>query len=518
MKIATARIMRELDRETIEDVGVAGVVLMEAAGRGIVRLIAEDIFDPSGKSIAIFAGKGNNGGDGFVAARHLLDQGAEVTVFLFAAKKQLHGDALTNQQIWEKLGGATIEVIDLQQMSMIFDSMQQVDLIVDALLGTGLDSEVRGLYGEAIHVINAFAGPVVAADLPSGLHSDTGQVMGAAVRADFTATFGLSKLGLETYPGMEYAGNVKVIDIGLPRSIVERKNIPYQVINEEDVSRFMPERAQTAHKGSFGHLVLVAGSAGKTGAALLCGAGALRGGAGLVTLATSRSLLPIYASAMRELMTAAVCPDGDMLGSDAAENILALTKKKAALIIGPGLGVSDELAKLIETLISSSTIPLVIDADGINNIAGNTELIKRAGQRLVLTPHPGEMARLAGVTTGEIQKDRVAIVREFAREHGVIVLLKGARSIIAGPEGNIFINPTGNPVLASGGTGDVLAGLIGALLAQGCGELESAICGAYLHGLAADLIAEQHSSGILAGEIADALPEVITRLRYRASC
>jgi len=499
--LLTADEMREMDRRTIESFGIPGRVLMENAGRGATRLLLENFGDLSGKKIGVLSGKGNNGGDGFVVARYLSQAGVAVTVYLLTKSSLLTGDAAANFAI---LAPLKIPIIEMPDEQTFFQHELSQDIWVDAILGTGLSSEVKGYFKTVIEFVNASDKPAFAIDIPSGLNSDTGQPCGTCIRAKATATFAYPKIGHFLYPGAAYCGKVGIVNIGIPNFIAKEVN-PRQYLLMPDTFKFV-HRSPDAHKGKSGHLLVIAGSPGKTGAAAMTAMSAMRAGAGLVTLGIPKSLNPILETLGIEAMT---CPlpetEDGALDESAYEKIMELSKGKQAIAIGPGLGQAEQTRKLIHQIVRTSKIPLVIDADGLNALS--SDILKERKAKTVLTPHPGEMARLSGMTTSEIQQDRITCARSFASEFNVHLVLKGAGTVVAHPDGRIFINSTGNSGMASGGMGDVLTGVIGGLIAQGMPTEEAARAGVYLHGAAADMIAKKIGAvGFLATEVIAAIP------------
>jgi ADP-dependent NAD(P)H-hydrate dehydratase / NAD(P)H-hydrate epimerase len=514
-RVGTAAMMREMDRQAIEDNQVPGLVLMENAGRGAFDFLMDE-FEPH--RVTVFAGKGNNGGDGYVIARHLLNHGVAVEVMLLAAKEDIQGDARTNLEALLKMGGHVHAVRGMVGLDDNRYEIARSDVLVDAILGTGLQSEVKGFYRQAIEFINGLAATnpelrVFAVDLPSGLNADTGQIMGAAVAADATATFGMIKTGQLSYPGARLCGNLALVDISLPRALYE--GVPYRLLNRARAAALLPERAEDAHKGSVGHGLVLAGSPGKTGAAVMAAESALRGGAGLVTLGGPAGLHAVLEAKTLEVMTEAL-PDTSehQLGTAAVTRARELMTGMTAVALGPGIGRGPEVTAFVREVIASCSAPLVIDADGLNAAAEDVSVFKQKAGPVIVTPHPGEMARLTGTSTAAVLADRLNVALGFAREHGVVVVLKGAFTIVAGPDGRAGYNPTGNPGLATGGAGDVLSGVILGLLCQGLAPFDAATLGVYLHGLAADLAAEDGSEeGLIAGDVMEFLPEAFKELR-----
>jgi NAD(P)H-hydrate epimerase len=507
MRIVSAEEMRDLDRLTIEG-GTPGHVLMERAGSGATKALLE-LFPHmrrKGRRALVCAGKGNNGGDGFVIARLLRNRGVRTDVVLFGRVAEVKGDAARNLRSYRRGRTAIHEVTGTNELDALLDCLERAEIVVDAIFGTGLSSEVRGAQAAAIDLINASGVPVFAVDIPSGLQADTGLPLGTAIQAEATATFGFAKIGQLLYPGASHCGTLAVVDIGIADAATAARPATTWLLDADEVARLVPTRRPDAHKGDCGHLLVVAGSFGKTGAAQLVTRAAQRVGAGLVTLVGPRSLYPIYAGGAVEAMTDAL-PDRDGRILFDPERLQELVAGKSAVAIGPGIGTHEEARQVVRWLLGNLTVPLVLDADALTCIAADTSSLSAAKAPTVLTPHPGEMARLLGADTAEVQSDRVGLARRFADSHRCVLILKGARTIVAEPSSHAWINPTGNPGLASGGTGDVLCGVVGGLLAQGLTASEAARLGVYLHGAAADRAALQ------GGEIGLVASDVIAGLR-----
>lgn len=510
MKLVTADEMKAIDRFTIEEIGIPGPVLMENAARGALEHIKSYFLRHLNEAvIGVLCGKGNNGGDGLVIARYLHQEGYLVKVFLFGQKTQVKGEAALNLKIAERLGVPIIEILDESDLARAREYLIACDLIIDAMLGTGLKTEVKGLMRSAVEFLNhTFPGLIVAVDMPTGLSSDTGYPLGDAVRADLTVTFGLPKVGQVLFPGANYIGALEIVDIGIPPQVIADFSLKHHLVTTEDIKDILPKRPQDIHKGQAGHVLVLAGSPGKTGAATLTCLGALRSGAGLVTLGIPRSLNPILEVKLTEAMTLPLPETAfHTLSPEAWKVIKTSGLRYKVICLGPGLGTQEEVKELVEMVIKEAETPLVIDADGLNVLAGNLDILKQKKAEIILTPHPGEMARLTGLTTQEVLKNKLEIARQVAKEYEVLVVLKLARTLVATPEGEIFINSTGNPAMATGGMGDVLTGIIGGLLAQGVSAKRAAILGVFLHGLAADLWVKDHGEvGLMAKEVANYLP------------
>jgi NAD(P)H-hydrate epimerase len=496
--VLSAAEMREVDRRCIQEIGLPGAVLMELAGRAAAEE-AEALLPPGGGRVGVLCGQGNNGGDGLVAARHLRHAGHPVEVLLLARPEDLRGDARLEFDILARLGHPVRSLTEPAELEALHPGGCTVWL--DAVFGTGLTRPVEGLFAAALQALERarLAGArIVAVDIPSGVSADSGQVLGLAVRAERTVTFGSPKRGHLLHPGAELTGELVVVDLGFPPALLPSAPGATWLLTDEDLTPYLARRAPAAHKGDFGHLVVVAGSADRPGAAGLCCLGAVRGGAGLVSLAAPPGVLRQVLVGPAEAMG---IPAADVHG------LLAACQGKSALALGPGLGQAPETAEAVLRLALEAPIPAVLDADGLNLLAGRlAELARAAGPR-VLTPHPGEAARLLGRTSAEVQADRLGAVRELARLGRAVVVLKGAISAVAEPDGTVYLVPTGNPGMATGGSGDVLTGLLGALLAQGLAASEAACLGAFLHGRAGDLASlALGQRGLAAGDIAAHLP------------
>jgi NAD(P)H-hydrate epimerase len=486
--------VRELDRIAIEELGIPGLVLMENAGRGAAAVI----LDLSPGRVAIVCGPGNNGGDGLVVARHLAIAGVPCDVLLVGERARVTPDLRTNLEIWERGGGAVIDAS--AGLGPHRELLGRADVVVDALFGTGLNRPLATLYREAIEALAALPGRKVALDLPSGLDADTGLLHGPELRVDVTVTFAGHKRGLCLHPGAALAGRVHVVPIGIPPAAVARAAHDGELLDAALVAPLFPARAPTAHKGTAGHVLVVGGSLGRTGAALLAANASLRAGAGLATIASFAQ--DALDAKVVEVMTCALT----------AEALPALAEGKDALAVGPGLGHGEAAAEIVRRAIDLP-VRLVLDADALGVLAKDKALCTRRALPAIVTPHPGEMALLTGETIADVQADRVGIARAAAAELGVIVVLKGARTVIAEPGGRLAIAPFDNPGLGTAGTGDVLTGVIAALLAGGRAPGDAARAGVFLHGLAGEIARERHGErGMVAGDVVLALPEAFRRL------
>jgi len=512
MKAPTADQMRGLDAAAINEIGIPGIVLMENAGRSTAEVAVTIFGNPEGKTVSIFAGPGNNGGDGLVIARYLYRQGAKVRIYLLAEQEKISGDAAVNFAIAQNIHLTMQFLSSEEDLKSHAAEIENSWLLVDALFGTGLKRQVTGLFAETIRIMNRTAAPTLSVDIPSGLDSDSGQIMGEAVQAVLTATYGQPKPGHFLYPGRDLCGDLRIIDIGIPPDIVEQADIRQEILLEHSVKTMLPERPSASHKGTFGHLLILAGSSGKTGAAILSARGALRSGTGLVSLCVPKNLNPIFETSLAEAMTIVLPHSKDRLSDADLETIWEALKRKKACALGPGLGTESQTVSLVSELYGQVKIPMVVDADGLNILASRKISLSQVAGPRILTPHPGELSRLTGQSVDEIQSSRLATARSFAEEHQVYLVLKGADTIIAAPDGRAAINTTGNPGMATGGMGDVLTGILGGLLAQGVEPWRAACAGVYLHGAAADRLARKTKFGYLAEELADALPLTLTEL------
>ena len=510
LPVFTAAEMRALDARAIRELGIPGPRLMDHAGTAAAALIARWLAPIRGKTVIVVCGKGNNGGDGFVVARRLKARGAAVRVLLVGRRAEVRGDAADALGRWR---GRVEELADPRGLA---GALGAADLIVDALLGTGVSGAARGAVAAAIEAINragANGVPVVALDLPSGLDSDRGALPGPTVKAWRTVTFAGLKRSLLLAPAAAQAGVVDIADIGVSAEET-RRGITTWRLEATDVRGSFPPRDRDAHKGRFGHLLVVAGSLGKTGAAVLAGRAALRSGVGLCTIAVPASQQPIVAAQASEYMTEAL-PEtvAQSLSLKARDRIVELARRMDAVALGPGLSLDPEAQELARGLIRELPRPMVVDADALSALAGHLDLLRQAAGPRALTPHPGEMARMLGTTIEAVQADRIEVTRTFAREHGVAIALKGAGTVIAGPDGHVAINPTGNPGMAKGGSGDVLTGIVGALLAREIEPAGALRAGCYVHGLAADVAGRDRGEyGMLATDIIESLPAALRAL------
>lgn len=507
--------MQTLDRRTITEAHVPSTVLMERAGEGIVRHLEERYGPVRGKTITILCGKGNNGGDGLVVARLLHRRRARIHVVLLTPIVDLSRDASTMYRRLVRVTGRAViaRFLSAEQTQPLLASS---DILIDAILGTGLSSVVTRTYREAIDLVNSTGKPVVSIDIPSGLHADTGAILGRAIRATMTIACGLPKLGLYVGAGIDQAGAIRVVDIGIPSAYVDAIESRTLLLTSDSAFQALPDRAPSSHKGTFGHAGIVAGSVGKTGAAALAARAALRVGAGLVTVATPSSVNDVLEAKLLEAMTISL-PEtkARTLARSGLDRVVAFLQSRTAVAIGPGLSTHPETVELVQSLMKHLDRPSVLDADALNALAGRASLLTECKTPPILTPHPGEMARLeVDATAQTVNADRIGTARRFARERGVFVVLKGARTVIARPDGLVAICPTGNPGMATAGTGDVLTGMIVGLLAQRVSAWEAVCAATYFHGLAGDLAAQQLGQpGMLAGDLIAHIPYALQRTK-----
>ena len=510
-KVVTSAEMREIDSRTIDGLGVPGPILMERAGIAVTDVALKILEVHGGNHVAIFCGKGNNGGDGFVVAREMLRNNIAVDVYVFALKNEIKGDALLNLNILEKFGFEVNYVKDIGELNPL---EIEADLIIDALLGTGIKGKVTGILGDAIRFINDLYKPVLAVDIPSGINADTGTFEGECVRADFTVTMGLVKRGLLVPPGKEYSGEIFVADIGFPDFVVKEKNINVNILEEKDIKKLIHPRNLDVHKGDFGKIFCLAGSAGYTGAAYMACESMVKTGAGLVVLGIPQSLNCALETKLTETMTVPL-PETETqtFSLDALDEILERIKWADIFVLGPGISRNEETQKLILEIMKKVEIPSIIDADGLFPFKGNVDILKRTKAEVIITPHEGEFSRLFNVDREEIYYDRIEMVRSKQKLINGTILLKGTSTIIITPDEKIFINVTGNPGMSSGGTGDVLTGIIAGLAAQKIDFGISAAAGAFIHGLTGDLAAEEMTEyPVTATDLIGKIPEVYKRL------
>jgi NAD(P)H-hydrate epimerase len=515
MKVVTSEQMRDLDQKAIKGLGIPGVILMENAGRGVVENMFSFWDSLDSKKIGICCGAGNNGGDGFVVARHLINRGLRPEVFLFADIKKVCGDARINLDILINMGGRVYVIPEQEMLTSYSEILKGCDILVDAIFGTGLRPPVKGFFADVIQFINALHKKVLAVDMPSGLSSDSPKLDGPYIRADITVTFALPKVSHLLPPAMDYVGELRLVDIGIPQFIVNEAEYEMIVLDRAFLAPLMRKRSPDTHKGNYGQCLIIAGSEGKTGAAYMTAQAALRIGAGLVTLALPRSLNHLMEVKLTEAMTLPL-PETEerTISIEAWPKIEKFLPHVNTVAIGPGLSLHPETGELVRRIIKEVDLPLVIDADAINLLTGGLDLINESGHFPVLTPHPGEMARLIDCSVPEVLERRPGIVKKEAVRGKCYLVLKGHQTLMANPEGDLFLNSTGNPGMASGGMGDVLTGMIAGFMAQGYTREEAMLLSVYLHGLAGNLAVKvKGEEGLIATDLFDVLPNALETLK-----
>lgn len=512
MYVLTGSEMREADRRTIEDVGIPSRSLMENAGRAVARTMTRELPDLRSRKMAVICGKGNNGGDGLVVLRALATQGVSAKAWVLCSLDELSGDARHNLEAAQEAGLPVASAADEPAWRQALSEISRSDVIVDAIFGTGLTRPAAGLPEQAIRDINEMPAFTVAVDVPSGLSSDTGEIRGLSIQADLTVALAAPKVCHLIPPASLRSSRLEVVDIGIPKSVLESVGSRLQTIEPEEIRRFLPQRRAEAHKGDFGHLLIVGGSISKPGAAVMAAHAALRAGVGLVTVAAPRSALALMAPALPEAMWEPLDQNSEgAIAASAYSRLQELLAGKTSLAIGPGLGQNAETVGLVKRLVAENELPTVIDADGLNAYHGDMDALPPK-RPLALTPHPGEAGRLLGCPARDVQKNRLDSVRELASRTDAFVLLKGHRTLVSDPSGNVFINLTGNPGLATGGTGDVLTGVVGALVNRLAMDVALRVA-AHLQGLAGDLAAESvGQTSLLATDVIRSLPKALRRL------
>lgn len=516
MKLVTAKEMKALDVQAQNDYAMPGILLMDNAAQAVAEAVHEALTALEGERVVIFCGGGNNGGDGLGAARWLQSYGVSVRAFVVgAALEAVQGDAALELAMFTKAGGR-VEALSTEDDWVLAElAASKADVLVDALLGTGFHGELEGDVLRACELLNKSEKYILAVDIPTGVNADNGAVCEQAVRADHTVTMALVKTGLLLYPGREYCGDIELADISMPVKLVEEYQSDKYRLTDEIVRELLPLRKANAHKGDAGRVVICAGSPGYTGAAALASDAAVKAGAGLVSLYTPLSSRDVLAIKLTEVMVHGLLERmPGILGGGAASDVASSAEAADVLAIGPGLGTSESTQEAVRTILQKITTPVVIDADALTALAGHTEILAAMQAQKVLTPHPGEMARLTGLEIAEIEADRINVAKKYAEEWQAIVVLKGAPTVIGCPNGTVYVNSTGNSSLATGGSGDVLTGIIAGLAAQEISLQEAAICGVYLHGLAAELTGID--IGLAAGELAALLPQAREQVLYGA--
>ena len=511
MKIVNAQQMREIDNKAINDYKIPSIVLMENAGIRTVEVIEDYLGEVSGKAIVIVAGTGNNGGDGLVIARHLINAGAKVDVFVIGQLADLTTDTLINYNIIKNIKGKLLTLENDDDLDKLMLSIIGADLIVDSIFGIGFKGKLNDYTSQVISMLNWAKAPIIAVDIPSGLEADTGKVPSTAIKATHTITFGLPKIGLILELAKDYVGTLSVADISLPAQLLNDRILKSSLITPQLIRPFLEPRLAETHKGTYGHVLVVGGSIGLTGAVVMTGNAAIRTGAGLVTVAAPESLLPIIHNHLTEVMTSPLAETGQatiaLEAKPALENLLGTV---SACAIGPGMARYPEALAIVDFVLERSGVPIIIDADGLNAVKKDISILKDRQVPIVLTPHPGEMAGLIGKSIAEIQANRLEVAQEFATEWGVTLVLKGNNTIIATANGETYININGNPGMATGGSGDVLTGIIASLIAQGLNPVQASVAGVYMHGAVGDKVAGlKGQKGMIAGDLIEFLPDIL---------
>jgi hydroxyethylthiazole kinase-like uncharacterized protein yjeF len=517
MRVLNTQQMREADRRTIDEIGIPAIVLMENAGRQAVAAMEAAFDDLATSHVGVLCGRGSNGGDGFVIARTLVQRGVETSVFLLGSVAEVRGDARTNLEVLGRIGLTVVEITNAQEWELHFSEISRCELLVDAILGTGFHGQLSGLLETVVADVNGLGVPVIAIDLPTGISADTPEVEGEAIEASMTVTLAAPKVSLILPPADSHSGDLVIADIGIPLPLLDEVDGPYiELLTRERMRELVPARAADSHKGDFGRVLVVAGSLGRSGAAHLAAIGALRSGAGLVTIATPKSCLAIVAAMAPEYMTEGL--EETTSGTvDYAALDRVLEFKADVIAVGPGLGQSPGTAAFVHGLLERAGVPIVLDADALNAFSGDPDrLMGRDGVDVVITPHPGEMARLLNISVEAVQHDRLRHATEFAARHRVHVVLKGHRTIIAGPDNRAFINLTGNSGMATGGTGDLLTGMIAAWFGQLLDAEAACKLAVYLHGAAGDLAeADEGDVALVAGDVGARLGDAVMELTAR---
>jgi hydroxyethylthiazole kinase-like uncharacterized protein yjeF len=492
LKLVTADEMKEIDGSAIHDYGMPSLVLMENAGLRVIEFLDYLLKDHLHmKRVAIFVGKGNNGGDGLVVARHLLNKGVDVKVFLLGREEDLKGDALVHYMVLIQMQAKIYTILNEKDLKRVQIGLTYTDLIIDAIYGTGFKDNMTALMQEIVNIINKSDKAIISIDIPSGVDASNGMVSSTAIRADYTITLGLVKIGLCLESATPYVGELWLGDISLPNALII-KDSQKNMITSKLAGNLLPERSPNGHKGTFGHALVIGGSEGLSGSVVLAGEAALHTGCGLVTLGIPKNLNQIIEMKTTEIMSKPLPEtDAHTISAEALEILAEPLQKVDALIIGPGISRNPITMQFVENVLRETEKPIVLDADGLNVLVGNNDLLSQIKTPMVLTPHPGEMAKIMGITIEQVQENRVELAKHFATMWKKVVVLKGAKTIVALPDGSIYLNLTGNSGMGTGGSGDVLSGIIGSLIAQGLNVAEASILGVYIHGASGDIAKEE---------------------------
>ena len=518
MKVVSNEQMNRLDHDTIHAYKVPGLLLMERASLEVFYVCQKLIKQHDLNEVVIFVGPGNNGGDGLAVARHLEAEGLDVKVVVLAPPDALSGDALANYHMLLTRKVPIIEKMD--QLTASLTSAMNKRLVIDAIFGTGIRRQVEGTYLRAVQWINEQKSVVLSIDIPSGVHGDTGQVLGEAVIATSTVTFQLPKVGNVCYPGAGYHGKLEVVSIGIPQELIDQQEMTASLPSAELMAKWLPKRPLTAHKGTCGSLLIIGGIEGYSGAGVLTARGAQRCGVGLIKTAVRKSVNQVYEHLLPEVVTLPMeesvtisADEPSRLSEKGMKDIAKLADQSDAVVAGPGWGLGADWFTVLKELVHMEKKPLLLDADALNLISSHLDWLKQRSLPAVLTPHPGEMSRLTGLSVEEINNNRLQVTARAAREWNAVVLLKGAGTVVAAPNGEVMVNTTGNPGMATAGSGDVLAGIIGALLAQGLAPFQAAVLGCWLHGAAGDVAAKEAGEiSLMVSDIINGIPEAIGQL------
>lgn len=504
MKVVTSYEMANIDKLTIQKYGIPSIVLMERAALSVVNHLKEF----NSENVIVLAGPGNNGGDGIACGRILKNKINNIKIFQLFPKTKLSEDCRVQLEIAKKFGVAVTFGYPSDEEIM------KADIIIDAIFGTGLKRVIEGKLAQFIEKLNSFKKFVVAVDIPSGVSSDTGEILGVAVKSSLTVTFGLPKRGHILYPGKEFVGRLFVEDIGFPKELIQADELKVSLIEKDFARSLIPQRPEYSHKGKYGHVFVIAGSVGKTGAAIMTAKASLRAGSGLVTLSVPACLKVVFQSKVLEEMLIPLPCTTITLSKQAIPEIMNFIENKIDVVaFGPGVGVNEDIEEILKELIVKCPCPIVIDADGITVLSKIKEVLKQAKSKIVLTPHPGELSRLINLSVKDIEKQRIDIAQKVSKDLNVVIVLKGVPTVIAEPEGMVYINTTGNPGMATGGSGDVLTGIIASLIGQGLEPFNASVLGVYIHGLSGDIAScSKGQHGLIAGDIIESLPQSFIEL------
>lgn len=505
MLVVTGRQMKEIDRTAIEEFGIPGLSLMEKAGNCLFEEVMQELKGDDFKEVFIICGAGNNGGDGYVLARKLVNRYIPVKVYSTVDPEELTGDARINYERFIELDYGITVLNSQNEINKFQEEIQSEGLIVDAILGTGLTRTVENNIEEIIHIINDSKKRIYSVDIPSGIGADNGKVYKAAIKAHKTITFQLPKLGCILYPGAEYSGELVIKDIGIPNEAIQKNSPDIFLIDKDFVKNILPHREKDIHKGNCGKLFIIAGSKGMAGAAVLACRAALRSGIGLVTAGIPAGILDIIQISVPEAICKPLGNEENIeIDISCLTSILEGAQQSDVIAIGPGMGKNPDIQSIVKKLIEEAQVPLIIDADGLNAIGERADAFFKGDKSIVITPHPGEMSRLTGLDISQINENRIDIAREYSKKWGTIVILKGARTVIAIPDGKVYLNITGNPGMAAAGSGDVLTGILSSFVSQGFSVDKAAIAAVFIHGRAGDMMAEKFGEyGLIAGDMAD---------------